>query len=264
MMSTWHAILLSIVEGFTEYLPISSTGHIILTSAFLGIESDTFVKNFTVIVQFGAIMSVLIVYWRRFLQSFDFYKKLIVGFLPAAVIGLLVKNHIDAVLGNVEVVAWALIIGGIVLVFIDRYVEKKAQSQAPVQDVSFRHSMVIGLIQCFAFIPGVSRSGASIVGGLLLGVDRKTAAEFSFFLAVPTLAGATLLKLIKIAPTITPDQIQILILGNIVSLVVGWLSIKAFITYLTKFGFKHFGWYRIGLGLFLLILIYSGSNLKMV
>jgi undecaprenyl-diphosphatase len=268
-MTLLQAVLLAFVEGLTEYLPISSTGHIILTSALLGIEADDFVKNFTVIVQFGAILSVVVVYWKRFFQSIEFYKKIIVAFLPAAAIGLAVKNHIDAVLGSVEIVAWALIIGGIILVLIERKLppqthSDKTEADQNLSSISFKKAAIIGLAQCCAFIPGVSRSGSSIVGGLLLGIDRKTAAEFSFFLAVPTLAGATFLKVVKIAPTITSDQIQFILVGNIVSFIVGWAAIKGFISYLTKYGFAHFGWYRIIVGGILLTLIYSGYSLHMI
>lgn len=264
-MTLLQSILLAFVEGLTEYLPISSTGHIILTSALLGIESDDFVKNFTVIVQFGAILSVVVVYWRRFFQTLEFYKKLFVAFLPAAVIGLLVKNKIDAILGSVEVVAWALVLGGIVLILIERrQTPQNQESQSTSQEISTQQAFIIGLAQCFAFVPGVSRSGSSIVGALLLGINRKTAAELSFFLAVPTLAGATFLKVLKIAPTITSDQIHFILIGNVVSFVVGWVTIKGFIHFLTRYGFAHFGWYRIILGLILLGIIYSGHSLQMM
>jgi undecaprenyl-diphosphatase len=254
-MTTWHAIILAFVEGLTEYLPISSTGHIILTSAWFGIATDEFVKNFTVIVQFGAILSVLVVYWRRFFQSLEFYKKLFVAFLPAAMIGLAVKNKIDALLDSVSVVAWAFILGGIVLIWI----EKKSSAQPSPQTtdtnrVTYRQAALIGLAQCCAFIPGVSRSAASIVGGLLLGLDRKTAAEFSFFLAVPTLAGATFLKVLKIAPTLDHSHVGLILIGNVISFLVGWAAIKSFIALLTRYGFKYFGWYRIALGILLLAL----------
>jgi undecaprenyl-diphosphatase len=265
-MDIFSAIILAVVEGLTEYLPISSTGHIILASSLLGIQNDPFVKDYTVIVQFGAIMSVLVIYWRRFLNpTLDIYKKLIVGFLPAAIIGLSVKNHIDKILGSVQIVAWALIIGGIILIILDRKfsktqmtdnndsVQKENAKLNPL--VSYRQAMLIGLVQCIAFIPGVSRSAATILGGLWQGLDRKSAAEFSFLLAVPTLTGAGLLKLIKAAPTLTADQVQFLIIGNIISFVVGWLTIRAFIHYLTRFGFDKFGWYRIGLGIIFLVFV---------
>ncbi|MGE3975055.1 MAG: undecaprenyl-diphosphate phosphatase [Bdellovibrionales bacterium] len=261
-MSLIEAILLAIVEGITEYLPISSTGHMIIVSSFLGIQDQPFTKDFTVIVQFGAIMSVLVLFWKRFLSSKDFYLRLIVGFLPAAVIGLLVKNKIDAILGSVEIVAWALMLGGIILIFSDRLKgDKKYSSMA---DIPLRTIFLIGLIQCFAFIPGVSRSAATILGGLYLGLHRTLAAELSFLLAVPTLAGATALKLLKIYPTIEASQIQNIAIGNLVSFIVGLLAIKGFIGFLSKRGLGFFGYYRIALGVVLLILIYSGFQLQHV
>lgn len=271
-MTYFEVAILAFVEGLTEYLPVSSTGHIILASAFLGIQNDPFVKDFTVIVQFGAILSVIALYWRKFIQSFDIYKKLAVGFLPAAVIGLLVKNHIDAVLGNVTVVAWALMIGGVVLIWVDRRPlhsnsnSKTGKALFLIHDpaeLNYKQAFLIGLAQCLAFIPGVSRSAASILGGLWQGLDRKAAAEFSFLLAVPTLTGATAIKLIKLGPDLTSDQMNALLLGNAVSFVVGLVTIKAFILFLTQFGFSKFGWYRIGVGAVILFIIYGGYTLKM-
>ncbi|OFZ19829.1 MAG: UDP-diphosphatase [Bdellovibrionales bacterium RBG_16_40_8] len=250
-MNFAEALLISVVEGVTEFLPISSTGHIILTSTFLGIQDTQFVKDFTVIVQFGAIMSVFVLYWRRFIQSLDIYKKLFIGFLPAAVIGLAVKNDIDKILGSAQIVAWALIIGGVILIVID----KRVVSSTRKDTVTFKDAFVIGLVQCFAFIPGVSRAAATIVGGLWRGLDRQQAAEFSFLLALPTLSGATAIKLLKIVPTITRDEILIILLGNVVSFVVALFTIKGFIYYLTKFGFAKFGIYRIAIGLLTLFVV---------
>lgn len=255
-MDLTQGVLLALVEGLTEYLPISSTGHLILTSFLMGINEQPFVKDFTVIVQFGAIASVLVLYWRRFFQSIEFYKKLTLGFLPAGIIGLTVKNYIDRILGSTEVVAWALLVGGIVLVILDR----REQHHLATEEgkISYRQALLIGLAQCLAFVPGVSRSAATIMGGLWQGLDRKTAAEFSFILAVPTLTGATCIKLLKMAPQITRDQIGILVIGNFVAFIVGLLSIRFFIYYLTRFGFSQFGWYRIALGGIFLTLLYSG------
>ncbi|MCB0362541.1 MAG: undecaprenyl-diphosphate phosphatase [Bdellovibrionales bacterium] len=277
-MELTHGILLAIVEGLTEFLPVSSTGHIILTSTLLGINEDDFVKNYTVIVQFGAIASVLVLYWQRFFQSLDFYKKLVLGFLPAGVVGLSLKNIIDDLLGSPSVVAWALVLGGIALIILDRREygnkselegnnekqelkeemnSKEGQSLGELE-VSYRQAFFIGLVQCLAFVPGVSRSAATIMGGIWQGLDRKTAAEFSFLLAVPTLTGATAIKLLKIAPTITNDQLGIIVIGNLVAFVVGYLAIRLFIYYVSRFGFEKFGWYRIILGsLFILFLHYS-------
>jgi undecaprenyl-diphosphatase len=268
-MNFWHAFVLSVIEGLTEYLPISSTGHMIIASSVMGINENPFVKDFTVIVQFGAILSVLVLYWQRFLSSWSFYKKLFIAFLPAAVIGLLVKNKIDALLGDVQVVAWALIIGGFVLIFVDRWF--KAQEErlevakaGTIEHLTFGQSFAIGLFQCLAFIPGTSRSAASIVGGLSLKLTRQAAAEFSFFLAVPTLTAATLLKTLKIYKTIEPSQISTLLIGNLVAFVVGIITIKAFIGFLTKRGFLVFGIYRIIAGAILLALLMSGHGVSLL
>jgi len=261
-MTTFEAIILAIVEGLTEYLPISSTGHMIIVSSLLGIQDQPFTKDFTVIVQFGAILSVLVLYWRRFFSDKNFYFRLIVGFLPAAVIGLAVKNHIDVLLGNVQVVAWALVLGGFILLFSDRLKGDKPYQK--VQEIPLKTVLFLGFIQCLAFIPGVSRSGATIVGGMALGLNRKLAAELSFLLAVPTLAGATCLKVLKIYPTIESSQIQNILLGNAVSFVVGLIAIKGFIGFLNSNGLSSFGYYRIILGVTLLLLIFSGYPLQVL
>ncbi len=263
-MSTLEAILLAVVEGFTEYLPISSTGHMIITSAFLGINEQSFTKDYTVIVQFGAILSVLVLYYRRFLSGAQFYKKLVVGFLPAAIIGLAVKNKIDALLGDVVVVAVALILGGFVLLFLDRIFKPEAKDETrSIEALTYAQVALIGMIQCVAFIPGVSRAAATIVGGLSQKLTRKDAAEFSFLLAVPTLTGATCLKLLKLWKTIEPSQVQILLVGNVVSFVVGILTIRFFVGYLARGGFKVFGYYRIALGIVILVLVGMGKSLAL-
>ena len=262
-MELWQAIILAIVEGLTEYLPISSTGHIILTSALLGINENAFVKDYTVMVQFGAILSVVVLYWRRFIQGKDIYLRLAIAFLPAAVIGFLVKNKIDAILGNVIVVAWSFIIGGVILILADFWLAGNERSEN-AKSVDFKRALIIGLFQCVAFIPGVSRSAATILGGLTVRLNRQTAAEFSFLLAVPTLTAAGAYKLLKILPTIEASQISSLVIGNIVSFIVGIITIKAFIGYLSKHGFKAFGIYRIAIGLTILIWIMSGHSLSMI
>lgn len=271
-MSLIQAILLAVVEGLTEYLPISSTGHLIITSWFLGINDQPFTKDFTVIVQFGAILSVLVLYWRRFVTSIDIYLKLMVAFLPAAVIGLLVKNKIDALLGDVVVVAVALIIGGVVLLFIDRLFAKQEEQlalskQGSIDDLSPGRALIIGLLQCLAFIPGVSRAAATIVGGLFVRLDRKSAAEFSFLLAVPTLTAASLLKLYKLMKTpdgLNSEHLNIIIIGNVISFIVGAITIKAFLHFLEKRGFLAFGLYRIIVGILILILVAAGHQLKAI
>jgi undecaprenyl-diphosphatase len=252
-MDIWQAVVLAITEGITEYLPISSTGHLIVVSALMGMNEDAFFKSFNVIVQFGAIMSVFVLYWRRLKAPLDFYIKIAVGFVPAAILGLLVKDKIDAILGNVQVVGVSLFAGGIFLMFVDR---KSFEAKRDISSLSYRDAFLIGLCQCVAFIPGVSRSAASIIGGLFLGLSRREAAEFSFFLAVPTLTGATLIKSLKIFPSLENEQWGLLAVGTFVSFIVGVLAIKGFIEVLNRRGFYAFGVYRIGLGLVIFACIY--------
>ena len=223
-MNYIDVFILALIEGLTEFLPVSSTGHLILASAFMGMNNVEFVKSFNIIIQFGAIASVLVLYWRKFFPNLSFYKRLLVAFLPAAVIGLLVKSKIDLILGSVEIVAWALIVGGFVLIASDYFFPQDETTTANkslkrIEDLSLIDCLKLGFIQCFAFIPGVSRSGATIVGGLWLKLSRKEAAEFSFFLAVPTLAGATLIKSLGIIKTIDSSQIGFLLVGMFLSFV---------------------------------------------
>lgn len=254
---TWlQAFILAVVEGLTEFLPISSTGHLIIVSSLMGNEHDAFVKSFNIIVQTGAILSVLVLYWRRFLPNLEFYKKLIIAFLPAAIIGLAVKSKIDMLLDSVEVVAWALIVGGIVLIWMDRKLVNKHDQTKTIDNLSTTDCVKLGLFQCLAFIPGVSRSAATILGGLFLKMTRKEAAEFSFFLAVPTLAGAGLIKSLPLLKTIEQEQISLLLFGMLVAFVVAMIAIRFFITMISKVGFTFFGVYRIVLGLVLLVFTY--------
>lgn len=268
-MTFIQAIILAIVEGLTEYLPISSTGHLIITSSLMGIGDQPFTKDFTIIVQFGAILSVLVLYWRRFLQSKDIYFKLMVAFLPAAVIGLAIKNKIDALLDDVSVVAVSLIVGGVILLFVDRWFAKQeerleTEGRGRIESMTFKQAVIIGFSQCLAFIPGVSRSASSIVGGLSVQLTRQTAAEFSFLLAVPTLTAATSYKMLKLYKTIEPNQISILLIGNLVSFIVGLIAIKAFIEFLTRRGFFLFGVYRIVAGVVILLLLATGHQLNVL
>ena len=255
-MDFCHAIVLAIIEGLTEFLPISSTGHMIIASAFMGIASDEFVKMFTVAIQFGAILSVLVLYWKKFLQSVDFYIKLIIAFIPAAIFGLLLNDYIDALLDNPWVVAVMLIVGGIVLLFVDKIFAKN-ELAVEEQELSKKKALIVGFFQVIAMIPGVSRSAATIIGGLTQKLNRKNAAEFSFFLAVPTMLAATAYKMLKyqLAVGFSSADIKILCLGNLVAFVVALLAIKGFIGFLTKYGFKFFGYYRIIVGVLLLILL---------
>jgi undecaprenyl-diphosphatase len=259
-MSIWQAVILAIIEGITEFLPVSSTGHMIIASSFMGISHLDFTKMFTVNIQFGAILSVLVLYWKRFFQSTEFYFKLFVAFLPAAVLGLLLNDFIDAMLENVVVVAISLLVGGIILLFIDRI----ANDTVTEKEISYFDALKIGFFQCIAMIPGVSRSASTIIGGMLQGLSRKQAAEFSFFLAVPTMAAAGGYKLLKTYDTIQQEDIKVLLIGNVVAFVVALLAIKFFISFVTKYGFKIFGYYRIVLGLILLGLLASGYKLDVV
>ncbi len=256
-MNLLHALILAIIEGITEFLPISSTGHMVIASTAMHIQSDPFVKVFTVAIQFGAILSVLVLYWRQFLRSFNFYVKLFIAFLPAVFFGLLLKKQIDHLLENIVVVAFALIAGGIIFLFLDGFFEKSGHRQTTVDDVNYPKALRIGLFQVISMIPGVSRSAATIIGGLTQGLSPTTAAEFSFFLAVPTMFAATCKSLwdyTKEGGVFTNDQYILLAIGNAVAFVVALLAIRTFIRFLTKYGFKAFGYYRIALGVIILIL----------
>jgi len=255
---TWlHALILSIVEGLTEFLPVSSTGHMILTEGILGMKSTAFHQAFIVNIQFGAILSVVVLYWKRFFQTWKFYYKLFVAFLPAAVIGLLLSKYIDQLLESVYVVAVMLILGGIVLVFVDKWFKNPSKNQ----EVTYKKALVVGFYQVIAMIPGVSRSAATIIGGMTQKLTRKTAAEFSFFLAVPTMFAASGYKLMDNYKAISTQDIGILVFGIVVAFIVALFAIKSFINYLTRHGFKIFGYYRIVVGLTILILYAFGVNL---
>lgn len=260
-MSIIDAIIIAIVEGVTEFLPISSTGHMIITEKLLGVESNDFTKLFTVGIQLGAILAVLVLYWKKFLAplktgNWNFYLKLIVAVLPALLLGFLFSDKIDALLESATVVAITMIAGGIVLLFIDRFFRK--ESIATDEQISFPKAFVIGCWQCIAMIPGVSRSAASIIGGMQQQLTRKLAAEFSFFLAVPTMAAATGYKLLKGYDSLSTGDIKLFALGNLVAFIVAVLAIKFFIDFLQKHGFKLFGYYRIIAGIILLALILTG------
>ncbi len=285
-MTIFETIIIAIVEGLTEFLPVSSTGHMIIAQALLGVESTDFVKAFTVNIQFGAILAVVVLYWKRFFQmnkiedndpilssskakilvfKYDFYVKLFVAFIPAAVIGFLAGDYIDKLLESVEVVAIMLLIGGIFMLFIDKLFNKVSENQS----ISYKRSWIIGFFQCIAMVPGVSRSMATIVGGMATKLNRKNAAEFSFFLAVPTMAAAsgyTLMKLIMVedASAMLLDNLFILLLGNIVAFIVAIAAIKFFIGFITKYGFKVFGWYRIIVATILIVLMIANVPLSIV
>ncbi len=263
-MTIFEAFLLALVEGITEFLPISSTGHMILVSTLMGIQQDPFVKVFEVCIQFGAILAVVVLYFRRFVKSFDFYKVLLAGFIPTGILGLLLKKRIDALLENVEVVAISLLLGGIVLVFVDRLFSSDEKDDKT--EVDYKTAFWIGLIQAVSMVPGVSRSAATILGGLSQKLTRKTAAEFSFFLAVPTMFAATAKSLLDQRELImeSSDKVGLLLFGNAVAFVVAWLVMRGFVSFLNKNGFRVFGYYRILLGACILTLLNLGVPLKIV
>lgn len=275
-----QTIIIAIVEGLTEFLPVSSTGHMIITQQILGVESTEFVKAFTFIIQFGAILSVVCLYWKRFfrlnhtpipqnasafkrfLHTYDFYWKLFVAFIPAAVLGLLFSDLIDTMLESVIVVAIMLIIGGVFMLFCDKLFGNGSEKT----QLTEKRAFYIGLFQCISMIPGVSRSMATIVGGMAQKLTRKAAAEFSFFLAVPTMFAATVYKMAKLfmdgGTEIIVNNMNALIVGNIVAFVIAMLAIKFFISFVTKYGFAAFGWYRIIVGGVILIMSCLGYNLE--
>jgi undecaprenyl-diphosphatase len=263
-MSIFEAILLAIIEGITEFLPISSTGHMIIGSSLMGIVNDPFTKMFTVAIQFGAILSVVVLYWKRFFQSFAFYLKLLVAFIPAAVFGLLLKDEIDALLERVDIVGYMLLAGGIFFLFMDRVFKTGSLND---ETVTYPKAFKIGFFQVIAMIPGVSRSAATIIGGLSQKLSKKAAAEFSFFLAVPTMFAATMLSMFnfyKDGGSFGEQEVTALVIGNVVAFIVAMIAIKSFISFLTKHGFALFGYYRIIVGVIVLTLYYLGVELSIV
>jgi len=261
-LDTLQAIILAIIEGLTEFLPVSSTGHMIIASSFFDIAQEDFTKLFTIVIQLGTILSVIVLYSKRFFQSLSFYYKLFIAFLPAVVLGLLASDFIDALLENPITVAISLIIGGVILIKVDDWFGDGEETE-----ISYLTALKIGFFQCLAMIPGVSRSGASIAGGMSQKLSRTVAAEFSFFLAIPTMLGATVKKsydYYKAGFELSSNQINLLIIGNVVGFLVALLAIKFFITYLSKNGFKIFGYYRIIAGIAILIIHFFIHKLTVV
>ena len=264
-MNYFQSIILAIIEGITEFLPVSSTGHLIIASSFFGIAQDDFTKLFTIVIQLGAILSVVVLYFKRFFQSIDFYFKLLVAFIPAVILGLLFSKKIDELLESPVTVAVSLLVGGIILLKVDDWFNNTNETTS--QEISYSQAFKIGMLQCLAMIPGVSRSGASIVGGMSQKLSRQSAAEFSFFLAVPTMFGATAKKCYdyyKDGLVLNDNQVNLLIIGNIVAFVVALLAIKTFIGFLTKNGFKIFGYYRIIAGIALLLIHFFVQKLSII
>lgn len=258
MTDTLAAILLGILEGLTEFLPVSSTGHLILATEILGFDQDDW-EVFNIAIQPAAILAIVVLYWRTFwdvakgLFGFEkgaiaFVRNLLVAFFPAVLLGLAFGDIIQGFLGNVTLVCWSLILGGVAILAVERWANPPAEGPG-VAGVPLRTAVLIGLVQCLAMIPGVSRSGATILGAMAFGVDRKTAAEFSFFLAVPTLSGATVYQLAKHGANLTADDGQLIAIGSAVGFVTALVVVKLFVAVVTKIGFSPFAWYRIALGL---------------
>lgn len=264
-MTTFEAIILGIIEGLTEFLPVSSTGHMIIGSSLMGIQNDDFVKLFTVAIQLGTILSVVVLYTKRFFRSIQFYLKLITAFIPAAIFGVLLSDKIDELLESPQTVAIALVLGGIVLLFVDKIWKNNSEDDS--DKISYPSAFVVGLFQCLAMIPGVSRSAATIIGGMQQKLTRKAAAEFSFFLAVPTMFAATAKKLLdfyKDGHKVSSEEWTLLGIGNLVGFVVAIIAIKSFISFVTRYGFKAFGIYRIVVGCIILALLWSGHSLQII
>ena len=264
-MNIIQVIVLAIIEGLTEFLPISSTGHMVITSSLMGISKDEFVKLFEIVIQLGAILAVVVLYFKRFVRSVDFYVKLVIGVIPAVILGLLLKKHIDKLLESPLVVAIAFVVGGVILLFVDDWFNNPKIKDE--KNINHTTALKIGFFQCLAMIPGVSRSAASIVGGMSQKLSRTAAAEFSFFLAVPTMFGATVKDLWdfkKKGLFDTPHfhrDIKFLIIGSVVAFIVAMIAIKSFITFLEKRGFKLFGLYRIIAGIVIIIIYFAGNAL---
>lgn len=252
-MNIIQSVILAIIEGLTEFLPISSTGHMILASAIMKIHDDAFVKTFEISIQLGAILAIVMLYAKRFLQGITIYLKLGVAFFPTAVIGFLAYEIIKTYLFNSTIVAVSLVVGGIVLILIDKKVVEQKSKTIVLEDISYKNAFFIGLIQCFSMIPGVSRAAATIIGGVFNGLDKKQATEFSFLLAVPTMFAATGYDLLKTPLTFSKPEITMLGIGLIVAFFTAWLAVKVFLKIVENYGFKHFGYYRIIIGIVFLI-----------
>ena len=256
-MTTLQAIILAIIEGITEFLPVSSTGHMILASALMKVQDPEFTKTFEIVIQLGAIMAVALLYIKRFFVGFDIYLKLIAAFIPTGVIGILAYKHIKAFLFNPFVVSISLIVGGIILIVLDKWAAEKKTSYEKTENISYIGAMKIGLFQCLSMIPGVSRAAASIFGGIYSGFDRKLATEFSFLLAIPTMFAASGKDLWESKEMIHAEDVKLLLVGGAVAFVFAIVAVKGFIAFVQRYGFKHFGYYRIIIGVLFLVLCLS-------
>ncbi len=274
-MTILESLVLAVVEGLTEFLPVSSTGHMMLAQGIMNMESTAYLKAFTVMIQFGTILSVLCFYWRRFLPTanqeansyglagINLYLLMLIGCLPAALLGVLLEDYIDAMLGNLWVVVVMLFVGGVVMIYMDsRFVNANPKNVTP------RRAVLVGLFQCIAMIPGVSRSMATIFGGMQQGLTRAQAAEFSFFLAIPTMFGATILKGYKLYKEfgleIFADNWQTLLIGNVVGFLVALVAIKSFVGFVSRYGFKLFGYYRIIVAIIFAVLMLAGVPIQLL
>lgn len=258
-MSILQAILIAIVEGLTEFLPVSSTGHMILASRLMGLHEDEFVKTYEIAIQLGAILAIIVMYLKRFFQGIEIYLKLFVAFLPTAVVGLLAYSYIKAYLFNPTVVAVSLIVGGIVLIAIDRKVVSKESKTLDIAKIPYKNAFFIGLIQCLSMVPGTSRAAATIIGGVFNGLDKRQATEFSFLLAVPTMVAATGYDLLKTPVEFDQRAYLLLGIGMLVAFVSAWFAVKVFLKIVSTSGFRHFGYYRILIGLIFLFFLGSQS-----
>ncbi len=254
-MTYLQSIILAVIEGLTEFLPVSSTGHMILASKLMEIQEESFVKTFEIAIQIGAIMAIVFLYAQRFYKDINLYFKLFTGFIPTAIIGFLAYGFIKSYLFNPTVVAVSLIIGGVILVLVDNKLDDKKSTISSLSDLSYKNAFFIGLIQCISMVPGVSRAAATIIGGMFNGLDKKQAMEFSFLLAVPTMAAATGYDLLKTNIAFSTQEIQLLCIGLIVAFITALIAVKIFLKIVEQYGFKHFGYYRIVVGILFLLLI---------
>lgn len=256
-MTITQSIIIAIIEGLTEFLPVSSTGHMILASAAMNIHDDEFVKTFEIFIQLGAILAIALMYIKRFLKGINIYLKLFAAFVPTAIIGLLAYDYIKAYLFNPIVVSVSLIVGGIILIFIDKKVVNSEANIAEVEDMSYKNAFFIGLFQCLSMVPGTSRAAATIIGGVFNGLDKKQATEFSFLLAVPTMMAASGYDLLKTDLAFTNHQLALLGIGSLVAFITAWFAVKVFLKFVSKNGFTAFGYYRIVIGILFLIFMWG-------
>ncbi len=254
-MNIIQTIVLSIIEGLTEFLPISSTGHMILASSIMNISEDAFVKTFEIAIQIGAILAIVWLYAKRFLQGFTIYIKLAIAFIPTGILGIFAYHYIKAYLFNPIVVSISLIVGGIVLILIDKKMVSQQSKTDVLENISYKNAFFIGLFQSISMIPGVSRAAATIIGGIFNGLDKKQALEFSFLLAVPTMFAATGYDLYKTPVVFTGHEIFLVCLGLVIAFITAWIAVKVFISLVQNYGFKYFGYYRIALGIIFLLIV---------